>query len=215
MRPVICMITDGRLTAAADAADLVAAVHAAAAGGVHLIQIREQRLESRDLLDVTRRCVEVARGTRARVLVNDHLDVALAAGAHGVHLRSDSFAAARARSIATPGFLIGRSVHSVEDATRAAADDAIDYLMFGTVFASASKPGRRPAGVAALADVVRATTIPVLAVGGVTVDTASQVGKAGAAGVAAIRLFGGRAPLAIVMNLEHVTRAFDTPETGS
>ena len=215
MRPVICMITDGRMTAGTDPANLVAAVHAAAAAGVHLIQIREQRLETRDLAALTQRCVDAVRGTRARVLVNDHLDVALAAGAHGVHLRSDSFAATRARSVVSPGFLIGRSVHSVEEATRAAADDAIDYLMFGTVFTSASKPGRQPAGVAALAEVVRATTIPVLAVGGVTADNASQVGQTGAAGIAAIGIFASRSAPAIVTNVERVMRSFDTPGTGS
>jgi len=213
MRPVICMITDGRLAAGTDMGYLVAAVHAAAAAGVHLIQIREQGLESRELLAVTRQCVEAVRGSRARVLVNDHLDVALAAGAHGVHLRSDSFAAARTRSMAPRGFLIGRSVHSVEEAERAAADNAIDYLTFGTVFTSASKPGRQPAGVAALAAVVRATIVPVLAVGGVTADNASQAGQAGAAGIAAIGLFA--IPAAMVTTVERVTRAFDTPGTGS
>ena len=215
MRPVICMITDDRLAAGRARAGLVAAVHAAAVAGVHLIQIRERGLDDRDLLAVTRQCLEAVRGTRARILVNDRLDVALAAGAHGVHLRSDSLPATRARSLAAPGFLIGCSVHSVEDAERAAADDAVDYLVFGTVFATASKPGRRPAGATMLAEVVRATTIPVLAVGGVTAENASQVAQTGAAGIAAIGLFAESALQTIVTNVRRATRAFDTPETGS
>src|SRR4030095_4211099 len=104
------------------------------------------------------------------------------------------------RAVAAPGFLIGRSVHNVEDAKRASAGDAVDYLVFGTVFATTSKPGRHPAGVAMLADVVRATTVPVLAVGGVTGENALQVAQAGAAGIAAIRLFADSAARAMVAN---------------
>jgi len=215
MRPVICMITDGRLAAGCPPAELVAAVHAAAVAGVHLIQIREHGLDDRDLLAVTRQCIDAIRDSRARILVNDRLDVALAAGAHGVHLRNDSFPATRARAVAAPGFLIGRSVHNVEDAKRASAGDAVDYLVFGTVFATTSKPGRHPAGVAMLADVVRATTVPVLAVGGVTGKNASQVAQTGAAGIAAISLFAESALQAIVTNVKRVTRGFDTPEPGS
>jgi len=215
MRPVICMITDGRLRTRRTVADLVAGVRAAAEAGVHLIQIREHGLDDRDLLAVTRLCIEAARGTRARILVNDRLDVALAAGAHGVHLRSDSFSATRTRLAVAPGFLIGRSVQSVEDAKRAAAGGAVDYLVFGTVFATTSKPGRQPAGVTSLADVVRATTVPVLAVGGVTAENASRVAQTGAAGISAIGLFAENAPNTIATNVAHVTRAFDTPDTGS
>ena len=215
MRPVICMITDGQLAARRTVADLVAGVRAAAAAGIHLIQIRERGLDDRDLLAVTRLCIDAARGSRVRILVNDRLDVALAAGAHGVHLRGDSFSATRTRAAVAPGFLIGRSVQSVEEAERAAAGGAVDYLVFGTVFATTSKPGRQPAGVARLADVVRATTVPVLAVGGVTAENASRVAQTGAAGISAIGLFAESAPHAIATNVEHITRAFDTPDSGS
>ena len=215
MRPVVCMITDGRLGAGRAAADLVATVHAAAVAGIHLIQIREHDLADRDLLAVTRQCLDAVRGSCARVLVNDRLDVALAAGAHGVHLRSDSFPATRARAMVSPGFLIGRSVHSVEDARRACAGEAVDYLVFGTVFATPSKPGRQPAGVAVLADVVRATTVPVLAVGGVSAENAAQVAQAGAAGIAAIGLFADSAAQAMITHVKRVARAFDTPEPQS
>jgi thiamine-phosphate diphosphorylase len=123
------------------------------------------------------------------VLVNDRFDVALAAGAHGVHLRSDSFPASRLRTRAPRGFLIGRSVHSVADAVAAAADDGVDYLIFGTVFASGSKPDRPAAGLRELAAVAGATRLPVLAIGGVTAGTIADVMRAGAAGVAGISMF--------------------------
>ena len=174
------------------------------------MQVRERDLDGGPLLRLVQRCVAATRGTRARVLVNDRLDVALAARADGVHLRSDSMSARRARSIAPAGFVIGRSVHDV-DAARRAADEGVDYLLFGTVFETASKPGRAPAGVGALARVAEATRIPVLAVGGVSVDRASMLKQAGAAGLAAIGLFNDPAAGHIPALVGHLERAFDTP----
>jgi thiamine-phosphate pyrophosphorylase len=189
VKPVICMITDRhRLGPGGDAA-LVRRVAAAARAGVHLVQLRERDLEGRALTALASACVDAVRGTAARVVVNDRLDVALAAGAHGVHLRSDSMAAARVRRIAPAGFLIGRSIHSVQEARDAAGEAAVDYLIFGTVFATASKPEAAPAGLDALADAAAATTIPVVAVGGVTAGTAGLLARTGAAGIAAIGLF--------------------------
>jgi thiamine-phosphate pyrophosphorylase len=182
------MITDRRRFAAAEDA-LLRRVAAAAAAGVNLIQVRERDLEARDLTRLVARCVTAARGSRARILVNDRLDVALAAGAHGLHLRSDSVPASRARALAPIGFLIGRSVHSRGEAVAAYVDGGVDYLLFGTVFPTDSKPGQAPAGVQALAEVVEATPLPVLAVGGVSRDTAPQLAGTGCAGFAAIGWF--------------------------
>lgn len=212
MRPVICMITDGRLTAARGADALVERVAAAARAGVHLIQIREQAIDDRMLAAVVGDCVGAVRGTRARVIVNDRLDVALAGGAHGVHLKSGSYSAARVRAMAPAGFLVGRSVHGVDDAMRAGA--GIDYLVFGTVFRTSSKPGQTPAGPATLAEVVRATPIPVLAIGGVTAETASLIAGTGAAGVAAISTFAVCTTAALPSVVESLARAFDHHETG-
>lgn len=206
MRPVICMITDGRLAVhSADA--LVDRVAAAARAGVDLIQIREEQIDDRMLASAVRGCVRAVRGTSTRVILNDRLDVAVAGGAHGVHLKSNSYPAARVRAIAPAGFLIGRSVHSAADAIRAGG--AVDYLIFGTVFPTSSKPGRMPVGAAALEETVRATPVPVLAVGGVTVETAGLIAGAGAAGLAAIGLFAGRATAALPSLVESLTRAFD------
>jgi len=213
MRPVIAMITDGRLASTGQTGAWLARIIAAAAAGAHLIQVRERGLDDRALSVVIRRCLEAVRGTRARVVVNDRLDVALASGAHGVHLRSDSVPAQRARAMTPTGFLVGRSVHSVAEA--AAADESVDYLLFGTVFATASKPDRAPVGAAALGEAVRATGLPVLAVGGVTADNAGEVARAGAAGIAAIGLFAAASPDEVLASVDRIARAFDLAESGS
>lgn len=210
MRPVICMVTDGGLRIGDRADSLVARVAAAAQSGVHLIQIRERALDDRTLLDVVRRCLEAVRGTATRLIVNDRLDVALAAESHGVHLTRDSLPAARVRSITPRGFLIGRSIHHPDEAASAAA--SVDYLLFGTVFETASKPGRTPTGTAPLAAAVGATTVPVLAIGGVTEDNAARVAAAGAAGIAAIGLF---ATADMSLTVQRVVQAFDLPIPGS
>ena len=207
MRPVICMITDGRLAVERSPDALVKRVAAAARAGVDLIQIREQQIDDRILAAAVSGCVSAVRGTRARVVVNDRLDVAVAGGAHGVHLKSDSCPAARVRAIAPAGFLVGRSVHGVEDAVRAGG--AVDYLIFGTVFPTSSKPGWTPTGPAALEETVRATPIPVLAVGGITVESAGQIARTGAAGIAAISLFADRGTVPLSTIVESLTHAFD------
>ena len=161
---------------------------------VDLIQIREPDLSDRALVGLVRWAVAVARGTRSRILVNERFDVAQAAGAAGVHLRSSSVPAAVMRRHSPPGFLVGRSVHAAGEAARVAAEGGVDYLTLGTVYASASKPGRPPCGVDALAATARAVRLPVLAIGGVTVDNMREVLAAGAAGVAAIGLFAEPGP---------------------
>jgi len=189
MHPVICLITDRRQLAAPTEGGVVTQVAAASRAGIHLVQIRERDLDGRVLLHLVRACVAAVRNTSTRVIVNDRLDVALAAGAHGVHLRSDSMPASRVRSIAPTPFLIGRSVHDVDEARRVTDDGGLDYLVFGPVFETASKPGRPPAGLEALQAVVAATVLPVLAVGGVTADRVTAITSTGSAGFAAISLF--------------------------
>jgi thiamine-phosphate diphosphorylase len=147
--------------------------------------------------------------------VNDRLDVALASGAHGVHLRADSFLPERARAITPAGFLVGRSVHGVDDALRATRSGSVDYLIFGTVFDTTSKPDRDAAGTGAVADVARTTTIPVLAIGGITAQNAREVARAGAAGVAAIGLFADQPMTAFDATLAALRGAFDGRPAGN
>ncbi len=156
--------------------------------GVDLIQVRERDLEAAALSALVAELVRLTRATETRVVVNERLDVALACGADGVHLRGDSIPAARARSMAPAGFLIGRSVREAAGAVDAAA--GTDYLIAGTVFPSMSKPGlQEHLGLKGLAAIARSVSVPVLAIGGVSLDQIGPVAEAGAAGVAAIRLF--------------------------
>lgn len=194
------MVTDGVRMAEAAFTALVAAT---ACAGVDVIQLRERDVEAAMLMRRTRAAIDAVSGTAARVVVNDRLDVALAAGAAGVHLRGDSFAAARARSFAPDGFLVGRSVHSEEEAAEVEAAGGCDYLIFGTVFASTHKPaGHQPSGLEALGRVCARVRVPVLAIGGITVENAALARAAGAAGVAGISLFQchGQADLAGIVN---------------
>jgi thiamine-phosphate diphosphorylase len=208
--PVISLVTNGALIAGGRFDDLVDRVAVAAASGVHLIQIRERALDGADLARLVDACVHAVRGTPARILVNERLDVALAARAHGVHLRSHSMPASRVRTITPPGFIIGRSVHSAEEAAAVARASAADYFLFGTVFTSRSKPGREAAGLEALAATVAATTIPVLAVGGVTVGNAARLRPTGAAGLAAIDLFAETPLDRLQVVVAQAALAFDT-----
>lgn len=152
-----------------------------------VIHIRERDLGARHLRDLIHRVVSRSRGTGVRVVVNDRADVACATGAHGVHLRSDGPPAPRVRGLGPSGWLVGRSIHSDAEAVE---HGRCDYLLFGTVFPTQSKPAGSPvAGLAALGRAVRSVATPVLAIGGITVERAGAVRQAGAAGVAAIGLF--------------------------
>ncbi|MPZ19276.1 MAG: thiamine phosphate synthase [Luteitalea sp.] len=165
---------------------LVALVAAAGEAGIDLVQVREPSLSDEALFRLVERLV-ARTPPNCRILVNERFDIALAAGASGVHLRASSLAASRVRRVLPPGFLIGRSVHTTTEIRAACRDAAVDYLLFGMVFPSASKASGHPAvGIAALGAAVRASNVPVLAIGGITVERIPQVAEVGAAGVAAI-----------------------------
>ena len=146
MRPVICMIT-APLESGSDTRPLVDRMAAAAHAGVHLIQIRQPSLEGRALCALVTAARRAVERTQTRILVNDRLDVALEAGAHGVHLRGDSMAGARVRPVVPGSFLLGRSVHGVEEAVEVSEGDGLNYLVFGAVFPPHSKPAFRVAGI--------------------------------------------------------------------
>jgi thiamine-phosphate pyrophosphorylase len=150
--------------------------------GIDTIQLREHELPAATLRELTRGVVSLCDGTPTTVLVNNRADVALIAGAHGVHLRDDHWPASRVRAL-NPAWILGRSVH---DETTAQVADGVDFLVFGAVFGSDGKPAR---GVDALRDVVDASRVPVVAIGGITAENAHLATAAGAAGVAAISLF--------------------------
>ena len=205
-RPLVCVVTGG----AGSAEAVVNLAARASAAGADLFQIRERQMTDAALLDVARHAVSRVRSTKTAVLINDRLDIAQAAGAAGVHLRADSAPGIRVRASAPVDFLIGRSVHSAEEAAAAAAAGGLDYLIFGTVFPSASKPaGHATAGVEELKRACQAVELPVLAIGGVTVERVPEVAAAGAAGIAAIGLFRDIDPQdSLSLQVDRVKRAF-------
>ena len=191
--PIFCLVTDGRRTPRdpEDVDELVELVRHAAAAGVNLVQVRERHLDDRHLVALTRAIVHGVEGTAARVVVNDRVDIALAGGADGVHLRADSPPTGAVRAMVPEEFLIGRSVHGEAEAI-AAARTGVDYLILGTIFPTASKPaGATWLGLEALKRAAREIHVPILAIGGITADNVGSLAAAGAAGFAAIGLFAG------------------------
>lgn len=171
-------------------AELLEAVARNVAEGVEYIQIREKDLPAKDLLELTRAALRLANGTGTRILVNSRADVAVAAGAHGIHLPSGSIPARRFRQLGR--LLIGVSCHSVGELLEAEREGA-DFAVYSPVFPSPSKPGYGPAvGVDGLRAAVKAVRIPVFALGGVTPANAPLCIEAGAAGAAGISMFQGK-----------------------
>ena len=162
--------------------DILACAALAARDGVDMIQVREKDLPARELFDLVCNIRDLAAGTKTRVLVNDRLDVALAAGVDGVHLPSNGLPPDRVRPLVK---LLGISTHTIEEAF-AAENARADFIVFGPIFDS---PGKTAVGVEPLKQVAALVKIPVLAIGGVTSENSKEILRAGAAGIAGIRLF--------------------------
>lgn len=191
---LLCYVTNRKLLGPSDQENaLLQSMKRAGAAGVDWIQIREKDLSARELLELTRRATATVPHT-TKIVVNDRLDVAIAAGAAGVHLGAASIPVADAVRWCRAGnapkdFLIGFSCHSLQEA-KAAELAGASYVFFGPVYATPSKiEFGSPQGPARLAEVCRSLKIPVFSIGGITEDNAAECLQAGASGIAAIRLF--------------------------
>lgn len=154
--------------------------------GVRLFQYRDKKGSSRQMLEAVRSLVALIHGKGARLIVNDRADVALVAGADGVHLGQGDLPVKSARSILTPDQCVGLSTHNLDQLQRAVASTA-DYLAFGPVFSTGSKTAPDPTvGLDGLARARQATSKPLVAIGGITVSNARQVIQQGADSVAVI-----------------------------
>jgi thiamine-phosphate pyrophosphorylase len=210
-RPITYLITGGETSSATGPESaafrrLLALVRAAVAARVTLVQLREKELTGRVLFELASAAARLARGSETCVLVNDRADVARAAGCDGVHLTTTSLEASAVRRAFGEEFLIGVSAHTVEEA-RAARMGGADFAVFGPVFDTPSKRAYGPpAGLKALTKAaLELTPFPLVALGGVGEDEVEKVLRAGAAGVAGIRLYANGQNLARIVH--HIGRA--------
>lgn len=181
------LITDRK---GANGAGLVQVARAALRGGVDWVQLRDKTAPARETYRAAMDILPHARQTGAGLLVNDRLDVAMAAGADGVHLAGKSLPPDAARALLGEGPLLGISVHGLSEAREAVAA-GVDYVTFGHVYPTSSKPGLPPRGILELAEIVESVDVPVLAVGGIGAHNLREVLGTGCAGVAVISAIGG------------------------
>jgi thiamine-phosphate pyrophosphorylase len=161
-------------------------VRMALAGGVDAVQVRERDLSARELYELALKLRAVTREAGAALIVNQRLDVALAAGADGVHLGWRSLSPAAVRKLAGEKFLVGISCHDAPQ-LHSAEEVRASYALLGPVFHTPSKEGLvSPIGLGPLKELVSAAKIPILAIGGITPENAAQVMGTGVAGIAAI-----------------------------
>jgi thiamine-phosphate pyrophosphorylase len=181
------LITDRHVVKSGDLIAACQAALSAAPPGTVALQLREKDLPARDLYELALRLREICRRAGALLIVNDRVDVAIAANADGVHLPFDSIGVSMARKLLAPEKLIGVSSHSPPDVAGAAREGA-DFAVFGPIFDPLSKPAAGPAwGATGLEAACRAGSIPVFALGGITPERARELFvSAGPAGVASI-----------------------------
>jgi thiamine-phosphate pyrophosphorylase len=194
-KPSTYLITDGKTTNATTARDaefhrLLSLVERAVAARITLVQLREKTLSARTLYELASAAARITRGSATRVLVNDRADIARASGCDGVHLSTRSLSASVVRRGFGEEFLIGVSTHTLAEAQAARAGGA-DFVVFGPVFDTPSKRDcGPPPGLEALREAALSLSpFPLVALGGVSEGSVGEVLRAGAAGVAGIRLF--------------------------
>jgi len=194
-KPVSYLISSGQTTPATtssgkDFQDILKLIQAAVAAKIDLIQVREKHLSTKVLYELVAGAAEITSSSATKLLVNDRADVAVSAGADGVHLTTHSLPVAVVRQAFGSDFLIGVSAHSL-DQVRAARDAQADFVVFGSVFQTPSKEQYGPpVGLGQLKQVcAELNGFPVLAIGGVSESNFADCLGAGARGVAAIRMF--------------------------
>lgn len=204
---LIYLITSGETTQATSAhseafARILALTSAAVRARVPLLQLREKNLRASVLYELTRRAARLTRGSATRLLVNDRADIARAARADGVHLTTRSLSASDVRRSFGNDFLIGVSTHTLSEALEA-RDQGADFAIFGPVFDTPSKRSYGlPVGLEKLNEAAHTLSpFPLIALGGITLENAPDAIRAGASGIAAIRL------LSDPHNLEDTVRA--------
>ena len=180
--PSLCLVAD---TSVVGRDDIVPRVSAAVAGGVGLVQLRAKELPGGRIMSLAEELKRAIDG-RALLLVNERVDIAVAAAADGVQLGEEALPVTTARRLLPGNSLIGRSVHSVDGAAEAFSHGA-DFLVVGTMFATGSHPGAVPAGPGLMHEVSLQCSVPLIGIGGIAAGNLAEVVSAGASGVAVIR----------------------------
>jgi thiamine-phosphate pyrophosphorylase len=199
------LVTDRAMTASRG---LVETVRAAAAGGATMVQLRDKEADDADLVARARALVEAFAGTALRVIVNDRADIAVAAGAHGVHLGQDDGDPARARALLGPGAIIGQSAGDLGELARV-DPGLVDYVGIGPFASTATKgDAGAPLGAAGFARLRAVTPLPAVAIGGIGPANAAQAIAAGADGVAVVSaICAASDPEAAARTLRAIVRA--------
>lgn len=184
----------------------LATTHALLQAGAPLVQVRTKAVDDRTRLRAASGVMRSARTTGATCLVNDRVDIALAAGADGVHVGTDDLPATVARRLLGPDLIVGATCRNAEDARRAEGEGA-SYLGVGPVFATSTKTGLpEPMGPRGVEAVAAAVDVPVIAISGISVDNAAAVLDAGAWGVAVVgAVYGADDPVASLRQLMELT----------
>jgi len=177
------VITDETIAGGRSHADIA---QRALGGGADVIQLRDKTCSSSELLRAAQELRTITRKSGTLFIVNDRLDVAIACGADGIHLGQDDMRVSTARQLAPPGFVIGVSVGTVEEALEAEREGA-DYLAFSPTFSTTSKEDAGPGlGLERLREIRHAVSLPLVAIGGINRQNVRDVIGAGADGIAVI-----------------------------
>ena len=188
--PILYLITDRHSLGTSDNfSALIELSTKATRAGVDMIQIREKDLTGRQLFELTSAIIAAVRQYGTKVMVNDRIDIALACSADGVHLASNSLPVPVARELLGNNHILGVSTHSL-DQVQSAENGGADFVVYGPIFPTVSKlKYGAPVGLSSLNEVVAATKLPVIAIGGITEANYDSALNNGAAGIAAIGMF--------------------------
>ena len=157
-------------------------------GGVDVLQLRAKKLLPREIERLARLMLPITRGHGVPLVINDHLDVAAAVGSEGVHVGQEDDAVGMARAVVGPACFVGKSTHSLLQAVAAQAE-GVDYIGFGPLYATGTKPDYVPVGLQDVAEVHRRVTLPIFCIGGVNAARLDEIIAAGARRVVVVSAF--------------------------
>jgi thiamine-phosphate pyrophosphorylase len=157
-------------------------------GGVDVLQLRAKKLTASEIESLARLMLPITRDHGVPLVINDHLEVAAAVGSEGVHVGQDDDAVAKARAVVGPSCFVGKSTHSLAQAGAAQAEGA-DYIGFGPLYATGTKPDYVPIGLHEIAEVHRLVTLPIFCIGGVNAERLVEITAAGAQRVVVVSAF--------------------------